>query len=89
MTETTDAGSVPTAQTFRALASRMLEGVLVYDAAGTGLLYANLAAQALCRDCYPRDLSSGLTWNSCCHRRRCRRPAPTAAGPATCRSART
>ena len=60
MTESTDAGSAPTVQTFRALASRMLEGVLLYDA-GSRLLYANLAAHALCRDCYPRELSSGLT----------------------------
>jgi signal transduction histidine kinase len=60
VTESTEAGSAPTVQTFRALAGRMLEGVLVYDA-GQRLLYANLSAQALCRDCYPRDLSSGLT----------------------------
>ncbi|KAF1685574.1 sensor histidine kinase [Pseudoxanthomonas broegbernensis] len=38
----------------------MLEGVLLYGADGT-LLYANPAAHAMCKACYPRDLEHGLT----------------------------
>ncbi|MCR6687117.1 ATP-binding protein [Pseudoxanthomonas sp.] len=38
----------------------MLEGVLVFRGDGTRT-YANDAAHALCRACYPRDLDHGLT----------------------------
>ncbi|MES5815094.1 ATP-binding protein [Pseudoxanthomonas sp. Soil82] len=38
----------------------MFEGILLYDGASR-LVYANAAAHKLCGECYPRDLSSGLT----------------------------
>ena len=51
---------MPSLQTIQALAGHMYEGVLLYDAASR-LLFANAAAHTLCRECYPRELSSGLT----------------------------
>ena len=38
----------------------MLEGILLYGA-DSRLLHANPSAYALCRECYPRDLASGLS----------------------------
>ncbi len=60
MNDTPDAGRVPDVTTLQALGDKMLEGILLYDA-GSRLLYANPSAHALCRDCYPRELSTGLT----------------------------
>ena len=58
MTKTPEGAGLPSLQTIQGLAGRMYEGVLLYDGASR-LLYANTSAHKLCRECYPRDLSSG------------------------------
>ena len=60
MTNTPAATVLPSLQTIQGLAGRMFEGILLYDGASR-LVYANAAAHRLCGECYPRDLSSGLT----------------------------
>ncbi len=60
MTIQTAEGIAPSPQLLRDFGRLMREGVLVYQADGR-LLYANDAARTLCRDCYPRDLDSGLS----------------------------
>ena len=60
MTNTPAATVLPSLQTIQGLAGRMFEGILLYDGASR-LVYANAAAHKLCGECYPRDLSSGLT----------------------------
>ena len=55
-----DEDRTPSKQALRELGNRMFEGLLVFRGDGTRA-YANDAAHALCRACYPRDLDHGLT----------------------------